>query len=193
MKGRRGVMTDTRLFPWVMAALLAVMLDSMPLNARPGRMTILDYYYLLPDSLFYCEVPVKATKALRDRNIVRSNIRNGYLEAKSEGHSMYLALFNNRKTGLDIVGIVVSCGQGCMCNRFDLLKRDGPEWKEVTAEIMPPEVEMRGAMPKYSGTSFSYELPEFGTAIKVLDYDTDAHLMDLRWDGTRFVIRKLPD
>ncbi|MBN1534617.1 MAG: hypothetical protein JXA20_18230, partial [Spirochaetes bacterium] len=162
----------------------------IPLEGQGGSRTVLDYYYLLPDYLFYCESPVQATRGLRQRSIVRSNIRNGYMEAKSEGYPMYLALFNNRKTGLEIVAVSISCGQGCMCNRFDLLRRQGDAWREVTASIMPTAQEMNSAVPNRSGGSFSYELPEFGTAIRVLDYDTEEHLMDLQWDGARFVIRR---
>jgi len=158
--------------------------------SRPGLGTVLDYYLALPEAYFMCETTPNVTREYREKQIVRKNISSGYMEAKSEGHPMQVALFTDNKLNVSCVVLSITCGAGCMCNRFAILQAgEKMELTDVTEKIFPNEKEIFRAAGKNRDYSLEYKLPEYGTVIKVVDSMTGKALCNIHWSGGRFVIR----
>jgi hypothetical protein len=168
------------------ASALVTLIAAGPSGAQ--QRTILDYYLALPAEYFTCENSPKVTREYREKQIVRKNVPSGYIEAKSEGHKMEVALFTDRKADVNVVAVSIRCGAGCMCNRFALLRADGAmKWTEATSALFPGESEILGAVEK-GDYVLEYILPEFGTVITVADAFTGKTLVNVDWKGGRFVI-----
>lgn len=175
------------------AALAPFFVCALALSGRGegAPSTILDYYLALPDAYFQCEMEAKITTQEKMKQIVRKNVKNGYLLAKSEGYPMEVALFVDATGKERVIAVNISCGEGCMCNKFALLRYLGPgKWKNVTADLMPPDGEIDAAIRKKHGDrNWSLVLPEFGTTVRVVDAATSAPLIELQWVNGVFRIK----
>ncbi len=109
-----------------------------PLPGGPPPATVLDHYLALPADFFSCELPTPATREQRMKWIARKNVPNGYILSRSEGNPMEVALFTDAAEGRSVVGVNITCGDGCMCSRLAFLERKaGGGWKDVTEEMIP--------------------------------------------------------
>jgi hypothetical protein len=191
----RCVMRGTiiRIYGKTLAVLLLSLSIAGPATARKKAMDVLDYYCALPDEYFQCELSSPVSKEARIKQIVKKNVKNGYISAKSEGFPMQVALFTDSHLKLDIIAVNIACGEGCMCNKFALLSHsEGGKWTEVTADIFPRNDELIKAVKAKTGrddVSFEYVLPEFGTAIKVVDSSSKKQLVEIQWSGGQFFIK----
>jgi hypothetical protein len=163
-----------------------------PAFGKQKAMDIFDYYCALPDAYFQCEFSAPVPKEARIKQITKKNVKNGFIAAKSEGFPMQVALFTDSRMMLNIIAVNITCGAGCMCNKFALLSYStGGTWHEVTADIFPHNKELIKAIKAKTGTDdvlFEFVLPEFGTAIRVVEISTKKHLIDINWtDGKLFI------
>lgn len=191
MKGTGPVAGRLSIKNTIAAALFCLLASAAPAGAQGAPSTILDYYLALPDAYYQCEMEPKITAQYKMKQIVRKNIKNGYLLAKSEGYPMEVALFVDAAGEERVIAVNITCGEGCMCNRFALLRYLGPgNWKNVTADLMPPDGEIEAAIKKKHGDrNWSLILPEFGTTVRVVDAATSAPLIDLQWVNGVFRIK----
>ena len=160
--------------------------------AKSKRKNVLDYYLLLPDEYFFCEFTPKITKEHKRQQIIRKNIKNGFILSKSEGFDMEVALFRYKRGGrsIDIIAVNIRCGAGCMCNRFEFLAmRNDGSWKKVTANIFPSEQQIVKKLKTKNEVILEYYLPEFGTTVKVFNSITKKLLIKLYWRDSRFVFK----
>lgn len=175
-----------------MTALLCAIAWTVPANAAgEAPSSVLDYYLALPDDYFHCELTPKITREYRMKQIVRKNIKNGYLLAKSDGFPMEVAIFVDAGGKNRTIAVNITCGEGCMCNRFSLLRHLGPgKWKIVTDDLMPSDEAIDAAVRKKHGEKiWSLVLPEFGTTVKVVESATNKPLLDLEWVNGAFRIK----
>lgn len=131
-------------------------------QTHSGKNTVLDYYLKIPSGTFMCDnYKDKDNKEYRINSIVRMDIRNGYLLSR-HGDLIWLQVALFTYNSKDVVGVVASCGMGCMCNEkvFYEVQSNG-DLKDVTAEIIPKEFDDAGW----------FILPEKGTTIDIYDYD----------------------
>ncbi len=170
--------------------LLAILLLSgSSVCAWQDRLTVMDYYLDLPAELFYCETrPADLSKEFKKRQIKKKNIGAGYILANSEGFPMEVALFTDRPTGTVVVAVNRTCGAGCMCNEFRLLRPAGKgTWTGFDG--FPSSDEIRAATGM-SEPDFELVLPGRGTDIKVIDRESRRVLALIEWTGGRFVLKK---
>lgn len=168
----------------LVSALIAI--TAYGARAQARKMSVMDYYLTLPDDCFYCEiVPDDLSAAFKRKQITKSNIPAGYIEARSEGYSMQVALFT--APGIRLVAVNRPCGAGCMCNMFRLLvpQPDGG-WKDY--EGFPSEEDINAKIGK-KARSHEFLLPEVGTDIKIIDPETGKTLLLIGWVGGKFRIK----
>lgn len=183
-----------RIYPRRAAAYLATAailcgLCAVPLASQTKPKNILDYYLALPDEYFKCELSPSITRAYKEKLIVRKNIRNGYIQARSEGYPMEVALFTDDYLKLSMIAVVIRCGEGCMCNRFAVLSLAGNgAWSDNTSHVFPTEKQIAAALKK-PDTVYEFLLPEVGTDIKVVDTATKKVLLTIGWSGGMFQIK----
>jgi hypothetical protein len=158
-----------------------------PLPGGPPPATVLDHYLALPADFFSCELPVPATREQRMKWIVRKNVPNGYILSRSEGNPMEVALFTDAAEGRSVVGVNITCGDGCMCSRLAFLEKKDGGWKDVTEEMIPFR-DIESALAGKEG--YQYVLPEFGTAIKIVEAGSGKVLLELAWKNGRFSVVK---
>ena len=161
---------------------------STPLASYSKRNNVLDYYLALPDEYFMCESAPKITREFKEKLVIRKNIKNGYIQAQSEGHPMEVALFADDHLKLALLAVNIKCGAGCMCNKFDILNMSGGKWNTVTSEVFPTDDQIRKSL-KDKDMIYEYVLPETGTVIKVVDVDTKKVALNIHWSGGMFMIK----
>ena len=158
---------------------------------------VLDYYLEIPKEILLCDnYSDKDSKDYRVSRILRMDIRNGYV-LSYHGGLIYVqvALFKNPLTSKDIIGVVASCGMGCMCNENNFYEiQSNGTWNNVTDKIIPKE---------YMDAGW-FMLPEVGTTIQIYDYDILDHYEfktmtelqkkalkhELIWDKGKFISKK---
>ncbi len=191
---------------------------------KPNK-NILDYFYLAEAGRVFCDIgvlpPEEYTKALKenpddkllfqddqetvDRFIVKKNIENDYVLAKSvDGMGIQFARFRNTRGGKDIFITSTEGGPG-LCSSFTdsidtiaaftLLEwHDTKEWKLIEQKDFFPQKEIENNWKKQEEAYPSYVLPEFGTTIKAYDiYGYDQEILEsplllysLSWNGESF-------
>lgn len=180
-----------RKFNIVFIALLFSILISSSSSAQEKTKNVLDYYLDLPDNLFYCELSKSFSKEAKEKQIVRKNLPNGFILAKSEGYRMEVALFKDRTKNRDIIAVNIRCGEGCMCSRFEVLELiAGGKWKNVK-EIFPSEAEITKALEGKGKSDAIYEiaLPETGTTIQLIDSTNQKPLIGIIWKDGKFSVK----
>lgn len=153
---------------------------------------VLDYYLLLPDRLFSCELPPKSAKNERLASLKKKNIQSGYLEATVEGTPMQIALFKDKKNKRDVIGVVINCGAGCMCNDTSFLEYT-PDKKWKDANVIPDQyIKIHQEMTKKEKRDvfLYFDLPEKGTTIPIKDLVTGKTVLWFKWQDGKFVLVK---
>jgi hypothetical protein len=152
----------------------------------------MDYYLTLPADYFSCEMPVDVTRQYRLKQIIKKNLKNGYILAKSEGLKMQVALFTYAPKSMNVIGVNIPCGAGCMCNKFAMLTRSSSgKWSNITSKIFPSEERILKAIGKAGqDIILQYDLPEYGLDIKVIDDMTKKVICKVTWSGGKFIIKK---
>jgi hypothetical protein len=158
-------------------------------GAQQKQKSIMDYYVDLPDEIFYCEMkPENLSKEFKKKQIRKSNLKAGYILARSENMPLEVALFTDAYLGITVVAVNRVCGEGCMCNYFRLLRPAGNgTWAEFNAFPSADEIMKAAGL---NGPDYDLVLPEIGTDIKVLSRDTKKVLALIGWSGGQFAIKK---
>ncbi|MBX7147450.1 hypothetical protein K1X76_00065 [bacterium] len=167
-----------------------ILLSSLTFLAHAKEpQNILDYYLLLPEKYFACELPPEASSSQRMAAIQHQNIKNGYIKTISEGFPMEIALFKMKKTQQNMIAVTVSCGAGCMCNKQDFLIYTSNKWEET--KPLPNNLQiLHEKLAQQKGREIFpyYKLPETGTTIEVHDSEKPELLYKLLWQDDKFVI-----
>jgi hypothetical protein len=168
---------------------ILVLLLAFPPSSQGKPQSILDYYLLLPNEYFICELSPKITREYKEKLIVRKNSKNGFIQASSEDYPMEVALFTDNKANPPLVAVNIRCGAGCMCNKFAVLSFSNKgKWNDVTAQVFPSDEQIGKALGRRAAL-YEFVLPEVGTTIKVVDIDTKKFLLNIYWSGGRFIIK----
>ncbi len=159
-----------------------------PFAARTDK-DVLDYLMLLEADRFLCEaVGVGPLDEAGRRGRVRErHVDDGYLLVEAETGSMQVARFRDRAQRRDVIGTVVNCGLGCMCNRatFEVFDEDTHTWS--TLDVVP-EARIDARVAELRGdAAWWLDLPIRGTSIGVIDADGE-QLLQLDWSGGALVI-----
>ena len=165
------------------------------LAAKQGK-SILDYYLLLPDYIFECELPFEHSEATRLNAISYKSIKNGYIKAQTDEGEFTVVMFKDRQKNRDIIAIT-KCGAGCQCFENTYLEFDAEEksWTDAS-DVMPSGEEFENIGRELEAASGQevwplFILPEHGTTIKVVDdFSEDRReLYELVWSDGKFRIQ----
>jgi hypothetical protein len=156
-------------------------------EATPTLNSILEYYHALPNEYFTCEIERQYSKEQREAAIQYKNVTNGYMRATfDELDNIQLALFKNKEAGNFYLAFVYECGAGCMCVKRHFLEFKNNQWHDRFDDMLPDLSAL-----EENDTSIALQLPEKGTTITVINFETNAPLADLVWKGNLFeLVRK---
>jgi len=158
-------------------------------GAQQKQKSIMDYYLDLPDEIFYCEIkPDNLSREFKKKQISKSNLRAGYILARSENMPLEVALFTDAYLGITVVAVNRPCGEGCMCNYFRLLRPTGKgTWADFDAFPSPDEIMKAAGLTE---PDYDLVLPEIGTDIRVVSRDAKKVLALIGWSGGQFAVKK---
>jgi hypothetical protein len=168
--------------------LVLVFILSAEFLLADNKKTILDYFMLIPDEYFQCEISGEITPQKKKESIKRVNIKNGYIAAESEKFPMEAALFTDDYLGISVVAVNVNCGEGCMCNKFALLIPDSKGKLIESSNFIFPDASEIEKKLKEKSDSYGFILTETGIDINVVDNLSKKTLLLIRWRGGMFVI-----
>ncbi|MBP7738409.1 MAG: hypothetical protein KA369_20710 [Spirochaetes bacterium] len=158
-------------------------------GAQQKQKSVMDYYLDLPDEAFYCEMkPENLSKEFKKKQIRKSNLRAGYILARSENMPLEVALFTDAYLGITVVAVNRVCGEGCMCNYFRLLRPSGKgAWADFDAFPSSDEIMKAAGLTE---PDYELVLPEIGTDIRVVSRDKKKLLALIGWSGGQFAIKR---
>jgi len=135
--------------------------------------TVLDYYRLLPDKYFEADEEQRVNWMLDPKRGAVVDVKNGYIYAPGDGaqNTLYVCLF--RKADSSYVIAVKADVEGS--TQLDFYEYRGGSFVDVTKSVLPVAVD----------ENLEYEMPRYGTTIKVKDR-TGKSLYNLAWGRGRF-------
>jgi|GEM_PF-1173868 len=142
--------------------------------------TVLDYYLLLPEKYFEANKEQRVKWMLEPGNGAVVDIKNGYIYAAGDGAQTphYVCLFKRPK-GSPLVAV-----KSHPSDTREITYLHFYEYKQgALVEVK------KGVLPLKINENFRYELPRYGTTIKVSDQH-GRKLYSLHWSGQRFVLQK---
>ena len=161
--------------------LLAVLLFQSICAAQSSPpKTVLDYYLLLPEKYFEANEEQRVKWMLDPGKGAVVDIKNGYIYAVGDGAQtpIYVCLFK-RPQGFPLVAV-----KSHEPDSRDYTHLDFYEYKNGTL------VEVKkGMLPVKVNENFKYEMPRYGTTIKVSD-QRGRRIYSLNWAGRRFVLKR---
>ena len=161
--------------------LLVVQLSQSLCSAQSSSpKTVLDYYLLLPEKYFEANKEQRVKWMLDFGRGAIVDIKNGYLYAPGDGAQtpIYVCLFK-RPRGLPLVAVKSHEPDTRAYTHLDFYEYKNGTLVEVQKGVLPVKV----------NENFKYELPRYGTTIKVTD-QRGRKLYSLHWSGRRFVLEK---
>ncbi|PQV62620.1 hypothetical protein B1R32_1264 [Abditibacterium utsteinense] len=177
----------------LLATLLGASLWAAPsLEARPRqtakakRLSVLDYYYLLP----FIGTGGNTTRRQRLQLLQRKNkpvidLHHDYLTVKPDASPVeQITVFRSGNTALVAQSVPDFHSD---YNGFMLYRLQNGKLRDVTKQVLPVSVQR---------DRFLYQLPRVGTTIHVFSFNLDTQsrkpAFDLLWRRGRFVKRNLP-
>jgi hypothetical protein len=166
----------TNRMAWGLAVSLAMAIVggiavASPRAKRPR--TVVDYYMLLPGSYFDID-----RRSLLKRGVV--DVKNGYLRPGHDGAQwgLEICLFK-RPDGVDLIAVngIEPPDDGWTPWIHFLTYRNG-RWVDVT----------KSTLPRQFSKKLGYELPRYGTTIKVVT-QAGKLVYDLVWGNGRFSVK----
>jgi hypothetical protein len=169
--------------------------------------SILDYYLLLPKKLLESEngiqndskdFRINSAENVDHPNQGKINLKDGYLIASPDAY-LKMALFRNRVTKSDIIGIVLGCGMPPVqyCD-YGFLEFDNDEKKwRISRDVFPwDEFNLRCkelTIKKPTAEEIFIPeliLPEIGTTLLIIDsWDPKkTPVIKIIWNGEKFII-----
>ena len=146
-------------------------------QSAPPR-TVLDYYVLLPDKYFEADKEQRVQWMLDPGRGAVVDVKNGYIYAPGDGAqwSLHVCLF--KKADGSYVVAVKSDVEGETFLDFYTYKNG--RFVDVTKSVLPLAV----------NRNLEYEMPRYGTTIKVRDKNGRS-VYDLVWSGGRFARKRV--
>lgn len=162
--------------------------------SEKSKKTVEDYFLLLPSSILDCEYVSHGlpTRVEREKIIGKKDIRNGYLGFFKTAQ---IAVFKNRSDKSDVIAIQVGkSGAGTTCGGLNtLLQFDSTSkaWKK-REDLLPKGFTFEELYERYSGGDVYpyFDLPQKGLDLQIKEEGKDSVLSVLKWNGTRFVLKK---
>jgi hypothetical protein len=150
-----------------------------------------DYYLNIPSNgLFNCEKSIIPNQEFRKKNIVKKDIKNGYILATdSSDFKLEMALFKDKIKNRDVIGVFSRpCNIGEQCSSsYEFWTVLENKWKNITNEVIGIEY-ITNTIEKEKGILLGFRLPEIGTNISVVDCDnvTETGIF-LKWKNGKFI------
>ena len=153
-------------------------------RAKPQvrRISVLDYFSLLPSlGIGYGSTFQERRELLQPVNRPIVDVRHDYVLVHPDSSpAEQIAVFRTRNKP-DLLAVSLPDFQSDY-NDFTLYRLQNGKLRDVTREALP--------MPSDTGRLL-YELPRFGTTIRVFRFNIETqsrrHVFDLRWRGDHFV------
>ena len=167
---------------WLTALLLSLLIrqgNSAASTKAVTRKTVVNYYYLLPDSYFEHSGSKTERKGMLSAANSISDLKNDYIRVQLDAlGTLEVAVF--RYKGRDLIA-VRRYYEGCMLWFF---RYQEGRWKDVTKQIMPVAFNRK----------YDYVLPRYGTTIQVRrdlwpSENRGRKIYDLIWRKGRFQVR----
>ncbi len=160
---------------------------------KKDKLNVLDYYKLLP-----ANANLLSPNILDDEytKIAVKDTKNGYLkiEGAFEGW-IEVALFRKKNGSAILLVGENSCGPACG-TELNAYKMVNGKMENVTNKMIPTisEDELREKFRRDRNDSnaemisYIFELPRYGTTIKINDDDTGYLIYEIKWENDKFVI-----
>ena len=156
--------------------------DAYRVAAQAQRRSVIDYFVLLPWlGIGYQGTRQEKRRLLQAENHPIIDVPHDYLLVHPDSSpAEQIAVFRSRHQG-DLIADSLPDFQSDY-NNFTLFRLQNGRLRDVTRQMlpMPPETD-----------HFLYELPRFGTTIRVFRFDIEKpsrrHVFDLQWRGGHFV------
>lgn len=182
-------------FNFIIFVIISTIINSKSTFAQSNEVAknVLDYFLELPNEYFVCEMAKIYNKAERNTLIKHKNVKNGFIKAEADIGNIEVALFKDKIKNRDILAVFAQCGPGCMCQKTGfLVQNTNLTWQNITDEIFPSEAQISKFIFNDENRDIFYKfiIPEFGTTIKVLEWDTEEHLCNLKWESGKFMLKK---
>jgi hypothetical protein len=153
--------------------------------------SIMDYYLLLPNAVFDCELDRSFDKNQRLVLITVQDIKNGFIEFEGD-QKFSLALFKDRVNEIDYIAISNNhSGRGSTCGGLNTILQfaSSKGWKYRT-DVLPPKEQISYLVKEfYKNTdeiSYYYKLPQFGLVVTLNDGSTDKVICKMKWKADKF-------
>ena len=179
----------------------AFALASYGQRVKPPQ-NVLEYFTALPTKYF---APVKDVNE-RKKLVRIQDLENGFLRLESNTWEGWgeVALFKNAD-GTKTLGVqTIGCGPGCETESIFFVQYKNGRWIDVTSDVLPEisQTELNRVLKCYKPDTESpafayYELPRYGTTVKLIDNnegeEAGSLLYELAWNGTKFSARAKRD
>lgn len=157
--------------------------------------SVMDYYLLLPNSIFECEIDRSFNEHQRLELISIKDIKNGFIAFKST-YQFSMALFRDRKNNLDYLAISSNdSGRGSTCGGLNAILRFTQDkgWIYST-DVLPAEELIYQQIKEFykdsDEVSYYYKVPRYGLTMTINDDSTDEIICKLQWKTDKFEIIK---
>jgi hypothetical protein len=191
-----------RKYKFVILFLLVFFVQQNGQGFESKSYSVINLFNLLPGKYRSLEIsrnPLSENPGLKKRVIVNDQ-KNDYLKLINDSEGEFTMAIWRPKSNYLVAGITsTGCGPLCEYVTFAFLRFDGTNWKDIKADIFPPIdyslLEKRYNLKKskddepFSSLWVQYELPRYGTTIKVTMQMSDVHLADLVWNGKKFIFK----
>lgn len=156
-----------------------------------SQKSIVDYYLLLPDAFFDCELGMEFNKSQRLEAMIVKDVLNGYVEFKG-AYRFSIALFKDRVNNLDYLAISSNdSGRGSSCGGINAVVQFTPSGKwDYRNEVLPPKEQINQQVKRYykdpDDVSFHYHLPQHGLIITLNDDSSNEIICKMKWNVEKF-------
>ncbi len=147
-------------------------------SAQPH--TVIDYYRLLPDKYFEATREQRFSWMLDPKRGAVVDVSNGYLYAAGDGAQtdIYVCLFK-RLDGTYLVAVKSHESDSDIYTYLDFYIYDKGRLQNVTKQSLPMKFDKE----------LKYELPRYGTTVKVTD-ENGKRVYDLVWINGKFKLKR---
>ena len=162
----------------------------LKIKNKPQK-SVVDYYLLLPDAFFDCELGMEFNKSQRLEAIVIKDVVNGYVAFKG-AYVFTIALFKDRVNDLDYVAISSNdSGRGNTCGGINAVMQFTPNGRwDYRHDVLPSKKQIDQKVRKYykdpDDVSFHYNLPRHGLIISLNDDSSNEIICKMKWNINKF-------
>ena len=157
--------------------------------------SVMDYYFLLPNSVFDCEVDRYFNEQQRLELINTKDVKNGFISFKST-YRFSMALFKDRTNNIDYLAISSnSSGRGSTCGGLNAILQFTQDKGWIYRNDVLPERELINQQVEafykdLDEVSYHYKVPRYGLTMTLNDDSTNEIICKLQWKTNKFEIIK---